>query len=239
MKKLGGIALGILTVLVVGCKNDQPLPKVIYDKKDQAAKAEKKESDTLTLVDLPIQFDGTQVLLFPVGKVAMYEDKGVKETTYSEIPSHTVSNTSEFEIAGTMTNLKFQVKDTDSLRVLTDKKVLISRVSYLSALAASIKKQLLVYEMEDADTNQDGAINESDIHGLYISALDGTGFQKISPDLQEVIGWNVIHQRGRLYFRTLEDANKNGAFDKSDIVHYFYVDCKVNPLQVHEYFPLK
>ena len=115
----------------------------------------------------------------------------------------------------------------------------IGRVSYLSALSASIKKQLLVYEMEDADTNQDGAINESDIHGLYISALDGTGFQKISPDLQEVIGWNVIHQRGRLYFRTLEDANKNGAFDKSDIVHYFYVDCKVNPLQVHEYFPLQ
>lgn len=226
-------------VLVVGCKNDQPLPKVIYDKKDQTAKVEKKESDSLTLVDLPIQFEGTQVLLFPVGTVTMYEDKGLKERPYTEVPSHTVSNTSEFEIAGTMTNLKFQVKDTDSLRVLTDKKVLIGRVSYLSTLAASIKKQLLVYEMEDADTNQDGTINESDIHGLYISALDGTGFQKISPDLQEVIGWSVIYQRGRLYFRTLEDANKNGAFDKSDIVHYFYVDCNVTPFQVQEYFPLQ
>jgi hypothetical protein len=34
----------------------------------------------------------------------------------------------------------------------------------------------------------------------------------------------VIESNNRLYYRTVEDTNKNGQFDKKDVVNYYYID---------------
>ena len=73
------------------------------------------------------------------------------------------------------------------------------------------------------------------IKNLYISNIDGNDFKKLSSDFQEFIDWNVIESQNRLYFRTIEDINKNGAFDKDDKVHYHYVDLLDAELKVIEY----
>jgi hypothetical protein len=41
-----------------------------------------------------------------------------------------------------------------------------------------------------------------------------------------------------MYFRTIEDINKNGAFDKDDKVHYQYLDLLSKELKVMEYKPV-
>jgi hypothetical protein len=56
--------------------------------------------------------------------------------------------------------------------------------------------------------------------------------------MQELIDWKLIESKNRLYFRTIEDANKNGAFDKDDIVHYNYVDLAAKEWTVTAYKPI-
>jgi hypothetical protein len=41
-----------------------------------------------------------------------------------------------------------------------------------------------------------------------------------------------------LYFRTIEDTNKNGEFDKEDNVHYFYVNLLDKEWKALEYKPI-
>jgi hypothetical protein len=62
--------------------------------------------------------------------------------------------------------------------------------------------------MFDTDTNRDGKLDSSDIKCLYLSDISGKRFTKVSEDFQELIDWNLIDSKSRLYFRTVEDTNK-------------------------------
>jgi hypothetical protein len=95
---------------------------------------------------------------------------------------------------------------------------------------------MLMYILADADTNQDGVIDSNDIKSLYTSTELGKNFTKISTDLQELVDWKHIESTNKIYFRTIEDANKNGEFDKKDKIHYHFLNLKDN--KVSEYFPL-
>jgi hypothetical protein len=74
------------------------------------------------------------------------------------------------------------------------------------------------------DTNKDGKLDTSDIKALYLSKISGEKFTKISSDFQELIDWKLI-ESNRLYYRTVEDTNKNGQFDKKDVVIYYSLIC--------------
>ena len=236
-KKWSLLVLGAL--LIWSCKEEAPQPKVIYDKTNTSSKEVRTDTTSFTIVDLPIQFEGTDVLLFPVGALTYAKEQSNygKYSSESGI-NYTISNVDQFEIAGNLTNIKFQAIGKDSLVPLTKQPIHIERVNYLSGVVARIKKQLLVYKVQDLDTNKDGKRNENDINSLYISKLDGSEFQKLSLDYHELIDWNIADSRGRLYFRTVEDLNKNGAFDKADKVHYYFVDLAAKSLEAIEYHPL-
>ena len=96
----------------------------------------------------------------------------------------------------------------------------------------------MVYTMFDTDTNRDGKLDSSDIKSLYLSEISGERFTKVSADLEELIDWNLIDSKSRLYFRTVEDTNKNGQFDKNDVVHYNYIDLSNNEWKVSSYEPI-
>jgi hypothetical protein len=133
--------------------------------------------------------------------------------------------------------LHFQHIDSTAIQPLTTKKVQIQTATFLNTMAAKTKKQIMVYTLVDADTNKDGEINQNDIRSLYLSTTSGKEFTKISTDFQEVIDWNIIEAQNRLYFRSIEDVNKNGAFDKNDKVHYHYVNLVANEWKVETYTP--
>jgi hypothetical protein len=229
--------LGLL--LFISCKEEVKVkPKVNYDTKAKTEKTKPSDVNTLLVADLPIQMEGTTVLIHPIGEFSVRDSISRVKYSGSDRESFVVSNYGEYEITGYLSNLKFQEVGSDSLKVLTDKPMMIERVTYLKTLADKTKKQLLVYVLEDMDSNKDGKLDSSDIKNLYISSINGTNFEKLSAEFQELIDWSLLESQNRLYFRTIEDTNKNGAFDKDDKVHYHYVDLLGKELKVEEYQPL-
>lgn len=216
--------LVLITFFVfVSCKKEAvEKPRVTYNKTTEKATESIVDTTKIAIAGLPIQFDSTNYLLYPIGNINT-ESKRYDSTT-SDIVSYTVSNAMDNEITGYLQNIKFQKIDSDTLISLTNKPMLIQSVNYLATIAVKTKQQTLAYLLADSDTNEDGKLDTNDIKSLYLSTISGEKFTKISTDFQEVLDWKILDSRNRLYFRTVEDTNKNGEFDKNDKVHYFFVN---------------
>jgi hypothetical protein len=228
----------IVLVSIVSCKKDVATPKVSYDENKNSQSTTPKDSSEFKVADLPILIEGTHYLILPIGDLRVYdiEGKAYGSSKANQI-SYAISNYNQNEITGYFDNLHFQHIDSTAIHPLTTKKVQIQTATFLNTMAAKTKKQIMVYTLVDADTNKDGEINQNDIRSLYLSTTSGKEFTKISTDFQEVIDWNIIEAQNRLYFRSIEDVNKNGAFDKNDKVHYHYVNLVANEWKVETYTP--
>lgn len=221
------------------CKETPDQPKVIYA--EETVETEEKPVDTaqIRIADLPVFIEGTTHLLHPIGDVRVIE--GRSKSPYGSAStsrvSYTVSNYNRFELVGFLQNIHFQHLDSTSVKPLTNRKVIIQTATFLNTLFEKNKTSLFVYTVWDKDTNRDGKIDSNDIKSLFISKGNGDEFTKISPDFQELVDWNIIDKLNRIYFRTIEDTNKNGDFDKNDRVHYYYAHLQ-HPWDVVEYNPL-
>ncbi|OXA84888.1 CREC-EF hand family protein [Flavobacterium hercynium] len=238
-KSLKYIALAFIGTLV-SCKDEVKQPKVIYDASSRATTVTKTDSAQIEVADLPIEMEGTGYLIHPVGDLRVYE-KGTKgrygSSSVNDV-SFTISNLSEFELTGYLQNLKFQKTDSDSIRPLSEKPVLILTATYLKPVADKTHNKIIVYTLADSDTNKDGKIDTGDIKTLYLSDVSGENFTKISEDFQELVDWSLIESKSRLYFRTIEDTNQNGQFDKNDVLHYNYIDLLSKKWEVKSYKPI-
>ena len=213
-------------------------PKVIYEGGQAKAETKVKDTSSIKVADLPILMEGTKYLIHPVGDVRVYETNGkVYGSSKTNQVSYAISNYNRFEITGFFDNLNFQHIDSTSVSPLSDKKIQIQTATFLNTIAAKTKKQIMVYSLVDSDTNKDGKVDQNDIKSLYISSISGQNFTKLSEEFQELIDWNIIEAQNRLYFRCIEDINKNGAFDKNDKVHYHYVNLLAEDWKVEVYTP--
>jgi hypothetical protein len=188
------------------------------------------------VADLPIHMEGTNFLIHPIGVISG-SGKGIKSSSDTD-QSFTVSNYGEYQITGYLKNLKFQEIGKDSLYALTDKQVLIETATYLKTFADKSKQQFIVYSLADMDTNKDGKLDGNDIKSLYISTVSGQKFTKLSEDFQELIDWKIIESKNVLYFRTIEDTNKNGEFDAEDNLQYHLVNLLDKDWKVSAYKPI-
>lgn len=237
MKKAALIALAFTALLCNACREEEkPKPKVIYS--DKKGPEPRKDSTQIKVADLPVHMEGTKYLIHPVGDIRIYDDsnRSYGSSRTSGSVSYAISNYNRFEITGYFENLKFQHVDSTALRPLSAKPLQIQTATYLSTFA---KRQVLVYTLVDSDTNKDGKTDSNDIRSLYVSDISGQHFKKLSADVQELVDWNLIEAQGRVYFRTLEDFNKNGAFDKNDRMHYHYVDLASTEWAVTDYEPVQ
>lgn len=239
MKKVFYISCSVLIILLSGCREEVKKPKVTYDVSNKVS-ISKTDSTQIEIADLPIQMEGTDYLIHPVGDLRVFE-KGTKSrygsSSVNDV-SFTISNLGEFEITGYLQNLKFQKTDSDSIRPLSEKPVLILTATYLKVIADKTQNKVMVYTLADSDTNKDGKIDTGDIKTLYLSDISGGNFTKVSTDLEELVDWSLIESRNRLYFRTIEDTNQNGQFDKNDVLHYSYIDLASKKWEVVNYKPI-
>ena len=134
--------------------------------------------------------------------------------------------------------MKFQEIGKDTIYALTDKQILIETATYLKTFADKSKQQLLVYTLADMDTNKDGKLDSNDIKSLYISTISGQKFTKLSADFQELIDWKIIESKNLLFFRTIEDTNKNGELDAEDSLQYNFVNLLDKDWKVNGYKPI-
>lgn len=235
------VCIGISLLFLASCKKEEiEKPKVTYDASKVAEQIPKIDSTQVKIADLPIQMQGTNYLIHPVGDLSVYGKRAKNRYGSSSVNdlSFTISNTSEFEITGYLENLKFQRVDSDSIKPLTKERVLIQTATYLKSVSDKINKQIMVYTMCDADTNKDEKLDTSDIKALYLSKISGDELTKVSAEFQELIDWELIESKNRLYFRTVEDTNKNGEFDSKDVVHYNYIDLATKGWKVVTYNPI-
>ena len=228
----------VLLTALISCKQEKETPKVIYEDGKSKVETTAKDTASFKVADLPILMEGTKYLIHPVGDIRVYDtDSRAYGSSKTNQVSYAISNYNRFEITGYFDNLNFQHIDSTNVKPLTDKKIQIQTATFLDGIAAKTKKQIIVYTLVDSDTNKDGKINQNDIRSLYLSSTSGENFTKLSENLLELIDWNIIEAQNRLYFRCIEDINKNGAFDKNDKVHYHYVNLLANEWKVEMYTP--
>jgi hypothetical protein len=93
-------------LLLASCKQEREKPK-IYDATNKGIS--KVDSTQVAISDLPIQMEGTDYLIHPVGDLRVYE-RGTKARygSSSVIDLSLISNYGENEITGYLQNLKFQ-----------------------------------------------------------------------------------------------------------------------------------
>ena len=221
----------------LSCKKEVEKPKLIYENASKTVAVTKIDTATIELADLPIQMEGTNYLLFPIGELRG-ADKSYDSSARGNQLGYKVSNYSEFQITGFIRNLKFQQIGKDSITSLTDKNLYIQSITYLKTIADKTKQQILLYVLEDMDTNKDVKLDDNDIKSLYLSDISGSRFTKISLDFHELIDWEVVESTNRLYYRTIEDTNKNGEFDKNDQVHYYFIELSNKEWKSIAYHPV-
>ena len=227
-----------LVATLMSCKEETETPKVIYEEGKTKVEVEARDTASIKVADLPILMEGTKYLIHPIGDVRVYDSNSkVYGSSKTNQVSYAISNYNRFEITGYFDNLNFQHIDSTNVKPLTDKKIQIQTATFLDGIAAKTKKQIMVYTLVDSDTNKDGKINQNDIRSLYLSTISGDNFTKLSEEFQELIDWNIIETQNRLYFRCIEDINKNGAFDKNDKVHYHFVNLLADEWKVEVYTP--
>lgn len=220
-----------LAALVGACREQEPeKPKVIY--RDAKPAPTIADTTSIAIADLPLHLTGTEYLVHPIGDLRIDTRSRYSSSAAGNGISYNVSTYSEFEISGFISNIKFQKIGADSLHVLTDKAVLIQSARLLTDKTS----KYIVYTLADMDTNKDRKLDQSDVQSLYISLASGEGFAKLSKDFEELIDWRHIDGTGKVYFRTIEDTNKNGAFDKDDVIRYYNVNLA--DMQVSTYDPV-
>lgn len=257
MRKIFTLSV-ILTLLFASCDNTRT-PQVVYDDtiSDTLTMNTMLEDTTKVLMaGLPVHFDSTEVLIHPIGWVDIYtaykkpfsidmaesvESGRISKTTKMKDSNYSFSvytNNQDY-IAGQMVNLIFEDAKTGEQRKLTDKVILIQTVSYLKNIWRNIGKQYVLYAVIDKDYNRDGKLDGLDMTSYYMSNLDGTNFTKITKDYHYFDTDQLILKNNKYYFRTLEDVNQDGVFNKKDKYHYYYIDLSKDGFKPVEYFPLE
>lgn len=232
MKNL--ILLLALVTLLFNCNSNDN--KKIISKENETQNI-KKDTSLIEIADLPIHIDSTDYLLHPIGNYKIYASKlsSYRSDNYN---SFSVSNSNKYSISGNLSNIKFQKKDSEELIPLTNKIINIKSMSFMKEIFDTTKSQLLIYTINDKDTNSDNKLDYNDIETLYISKIDGSGFKKLTPEYEELLDWETVIIINRIYFKTIEDSNKNGEFDKSDSLHYYFIDYSKESYVVKEYYPI-
>jgi hypothetical protein len=238
MNKL--LILIVTTFLFCSCGQEKP--KINHEAVDTTSVVDDRVKDTTKILvsELPVKFDSTDVLLFAIGLVDLQERGG-----YSKIGSGSYSRSDiasayfkSDNLIGNFINIVFQDKVGNENK-LTDKKIKIISVNFLRDIFKKTKTGYLLYSIYDRDSNGDKELNQSDLEALYISKIDGSDFKKVTKELHEFYDWSLFKDDNRIYFRTLEDKNKDGELNNKDKFHYYLIDFTGDKYSVTEYNPVK
>jgi len=237
MKNL--FALLVLIISITSCVRNKT-PKVVHSNSNEIAEIQ-KDTTFVDISDLPIHIDSTAYMVHPIGNVALnqgWQKEMYKSSRYTG-QSFSTSNYSGYRLSGNLSNVLFQHIESDTLIPLTDKVIRINAMTFLHEVYKETGKQVFMYEINDLDTNLDKKLDYNDINSLFISNIDGSSFKKLTENNREVINWQIVPVLNRLYYRTVEDTNKDGIFNNTDKMHYKYVNLSSPKLDIVEYFPLE
>ncbi|WP_452219848.1 hypothetical protein [Lacinutrix salivirga] len=235
------LLLIFLLVISVSCSNSKREKKIVTTNDAKQNMALEKDSTLIEVADIPIHIDSTRFLIHPIGEYKMYKSRskiGFGSSSYGKSGSFNISSFNRYQINGDLLNIKFESLDTGNITSLTNSNIRIQTITFLRDIYNSKQEQFLVYKVIDKDTNLDKKLDNNDVKSLYMSAIDGSNFIKLTEEFHELIDWKVITVNNKLYFRSLEDSNNNGEFDNKDQIHYHVVDFNATNRKVTRYNPI-
>ncbi len=222
---------------------DTAKPKVVYseDLNDTSRALLKQDTASIVMSQLPIHFDSTHYLIFPIGQVQVQPKRGSKiyfGSGGSGSKSFSFGYKSGYSFEGNFENLHLQHVDSNRIRPLFNKPVQLRYFHFLESARKKLQNELIILSVTDSDTNNDRKLTIEDVESLYIAALNGSDIKKLTNEFQELLDWEVLEVNNRLYFRSIEDLDRNGEFDKNDKIHYYFLDLNDPFSQTVEYNPL-
>ncbi|WP_047545134.1 hypothetical protein [Psychroserpens sp. Hel_I_66] len=227
----------LIAILSLNACKKRDNRKVIETK--MTPSAVKKEDNTVDIADLPIYIDSTNYIIHPIGNYKIQKSRAEYFSGADYYSGdYRVANFNGYKIAGDLSNVKFQKVNSDVLKPLTNEVIKIHQMSFLFMIFEDTKNGFYVYDVIDKDTNANGKLDQKDLKSIYVSDIDGSIFKRISPQLQDLVQWKEMVINKRLYFKTLEDTDNNGEFNKKDTMHYFYLELNKADFEVVEYFPI-
>lgn len=234
------IALLLALATFTSCSNDTG--KINYEvQMDTVATVNNIIQDTTKILvsELPIRFDSIEILIYAVGLVDLQERGGYSKFGSGSYSSSSISSSyfSDDKLIGNYINLIFEAPN--GIRTtLSDNRMRIISVNFLRGIYNQTKQAYILYTIYDRDTNGDGEFNRDDLEALYISNVNGTQLTKLSKELHEFYDYRTLKRDNILYFRTLEDINKDGKLNNKDQFHYYKVNLAASKFLVEEYNPL-
>jgi len=232
--KQRSILVILLIATALACTNTDK-PKVVYEQ-DTTATGLIIDTTAITMANLPIYFDSTEYMLFVVGKSQSYS-RGAKAYIGSGSSAEDSFSVGYFDgksVSGDIDNIKFQHIDSIHIRELTTEQIKIRNFHLVHTTA-----NVILLEVMDKDTNKDQQLTYEDVVSLYIANSNGTTFKKLSINGHQLLDWELATAANRIYFRTIEDVNRNGEFDRKDAFHHYFVSLKTENFEAVEIFPLK
>jgi hypothetical protein len=197
------------------------------------------EDSTKVLVsDLPIKFDSTNVLIHTVGLVEINKLGRNNKYSSSSYGGSDIGNRyfNSDNFSGEFINIIFE--DEAGKRLLSKNKITINKGVFLSQIFNDTKRGYIIYSVYDRDTNGDNKLDSDDVESFYISTLDGYHFTKLTKELHELYDYRLIKGENKLYYRTLENIDKDGKLTSNDQFHYYYLAFTKDGYSNNEYNPL-
>ncbi len=220
MKQKGLITIGVLligAILFGFTKKEKATTKAEFNK----PKGEKNQKQA----NLPFHFQGLDYFYFAVNDII--SDKTSEKVYFSserKISGTSFVSTGARSITCDIDNLLIRPKDSSVFHLLSKKSIKIYSINYLYELDTLCKMQRLVFRMVDTDSNNDNALDREDIESLYFSNGNGDNLTRISPPKEDLLDWKAEQQNGLLYFRTIQDSNKDGKYDDEDKINLYEYD---------------
>ncbi len=160
--------------------------------------------------DLPIKLDSSDYIIYPVHELV--NSKHNSKISYKWRSGY----------ENNLNNIIFQNIHTDKTHSLTNNKIKIISYEQLYNTKREAEK-IIIYQIIDKFSKND---NELIYTSLYMSTDNGKLFKKISNSNEHLKGWKYISETKKIYFKTIEDSDKNNKFNNLDNEHIYSVSIE-------------
>lgn len=216
-----------ISILISACSKNEP--RIVYDQNDKVDNSKDlgdsgTEGSKKLFADIPFSFDSLKYLYFPIGETNESFKMNVRSfaSSYSKTAkSYSLGYVSDRDVSCNLNNLLIRPKNIATFKLLTKSDLRIKSLNYLYRIDTIFGIDRFIYRIIDSDSNKDTYLNDDDLVGLYTSKTNGDDLKRVSPKNQQLIDWETIDLQGLLYFRTMEDIDRNGAFDDKDRINLY------------------
>jgi len=219
----------LLIILTISCSEKENEKKIVYENVNGQIE-NPKITDTLKnnpksklITGLPFKLDSARTIIFPIAEIKLRTEKrGItKIGSYSgsSFTFFAIGSYNNREYYGHLDNLIFENIENGKKHLLTNDKIKIKTFGQLHK-NQSIPIKKIIYEIITNDSNKDNKLNENDLENLYVSGINGENLTMISKINEDLIDWTFLNDN-LLYFRTIEDSNKNGEMEENDTLHIY------------------